>query len=538
MKKPGKVGPLKDKRVSMVACGGPYTVLATDDEEVWAFGANARGQLGLGEQSEESMQPKMLPPPKGMLSWKVELIACGYAHTVFLTDNLCVSESPRAPAPLPGSTRPGKPALSPARLTAPRFVTPRRSVFSCGANSWGQLGLGHTDDRNEPCLVEMLRNVRVQQLDCGAAHTMVVCDAKRSDAKRSKRGDAIDAPPIEDMDVDDGEPRSPDAPEDAPDEPHIPNGPGVYGFGRNKEGQLGLAGPSHMSVNDQIQKQPQKLTELDEYLEDKAGIELRCGGYHTAVLVENREKLLTFGQNCFGQLGLGHMDDRYSPEEVQLPPGVTGSIKMLACGGGHTVVVTESRQVLAFGRNNRGQLGVGDMEHKAHPAVVAELCDKNIVQVECGSKHTMVLTRSDDTDQPELYAIGRNTEGQLGMGDVEHEPAPKRVPDSETFLSCAGGHGHLSVGGFSAHNFFVPVPQLSMRRNRMIELLKAQKLAVAMGGHGRLGHASLMCLLSSDLVQYIGSLLTQRRSGAALTEGEAMIERSPSVSRIIEELRI
>ena len=99
MKIPGLVGPLTDKRVSMVACGGPYTVLATDDEEVWAFGANARGQLGLGEQSEESMKPRKLPPPKGLLSWKVELIACGYAHTVFLTDNLCVSLFPRPTGP-------------------------------------------------------------------------------------------------------------------------------------------------------------------------------------------------------------------------------------------------------------------------------------------------------------------------------------------------------------------------------------------------------------------------------------------------------
>ena len=96
---PGRVAPLTDKRVCMVACGGPYTVLATDDEQVWAFGANARGQLGLGaEQTEdESMEPMLLSPPQGLLSWKVELIACGYAHTVFLTDNLCV------PAPPPRS---------------------------------------------------------------------------------------------------------------------------------------------------------------------------------------------------------------------------------------------------------------------------------------------------------------------------------------------------------------------------------------------------------------------------------------------------
>ena len=342
-------------------------------------------------------------------------------------------------------------------------------MFSCGANSWGQLGLGHTDDRNEPCLVEMLANVRVQQLDCGAAHTMVVCDGKRGENDKGMK----DAPPIEDMDVDDDEPKSPDAPEDVPDEPGIPNGPGVYGFGRNKEGQLGLGSAAHMTVNDQIQKQPQKLSDLTEYLE-KGRIELRCGGYHTAVLVENRHKLLTFGQNCFGQLGLGHMDDKFSPEEVEMPEGTRGAIKMLACGGGHTVVVTESRQVLAFGRNNRGQLGVGDMEHKDHPAVVEELCDKNIVQVECGSKHTMVLTRNVENDEPELYAIGRNTEGQLGMGDVEQEPAPKLVPNSREFLTCAGGHGHLSVGGFSAHNFFVPVPQLSVRRNRMTVLLQVR----------------------------------------------------------------
>lgn len=364
MKTPGLVGPLTDKRVSMVACGGPYTVLATDDEEVWAFGANARGQLGLGEMSEESMQPRKLPPPKGLLSWKVELIACGYAHTVFLTDNLCVLMLCRPLAPFATSwhlvaTRLRRRARAPVRPQAADLslcCEPYRSVFSCGANSWGQLGLGHTDDRNEPCLVEMLANVRVQQLDCGAAHTMVVCDGKRGENEKGMK----DAPPIEDMDVDDDEPKSPDAPEDVPDEPGIPNGPGVYGFGRNKEGQLGLGSAAHMTVNDQIQKQPQKLTDLAEYLE-KGRIELRCGGYHTAVLVENRHKLLTFGQNCFGQLGLGHMEDKFSPEEVEMPSGVQGPIKMLACGGGHTVVVTEARQVLAFGRNNRGQLGVGDM---------------------------------------------------------------------------------------------------------------------------------------------------------------------------------
>ena len=69
-------------------------------------------------------------------------------------------------------------------------------------------------------------------------------------------------------------------------------------------------------------------------------------------------------------------------------------ISILACGGGHTMVVTSHGTVMAFGRNNRGQLGVGDMEHHGKPSLVPKLCGKEIVQVECGSKHTIVLTRA------------------------------------------------------------------------------------------------------------------------------------------------
>ena len=109
-------------------------------------------------------------------------------------------------------------------------------------------------------------------------------------------------------------------------------------------------------------------------------------------------------------------------------------------------MVTEDRHVYAFGRNNRGQLGVGDMDHKMTPAPVDGLHGKDILQVECGSKHTMVLTRSSE-GLPELFAIGRNTEGQLGMGDVEQEPKPTKLDQTDhLFRRTEGGLGHLSVG--------------------------------------------------------------------------------------------
>ena len=425
-------------------------------------------------------------------NWHVELIACGYAHTVFLTENLS-------------------------------------SVFSCGANSWGQLGLGDTDDRNTPCEVEMLSGVAVRQLDCGGAHTVVVCDGPRVPAKyqwwdmsspkvpRSKGADkAPGSPPAE----------APEFGESAGPPP--PTASGVYGFGRNKEGQLGLGKGKGAQLAEQIQKQPKLVGELSPYLPMQGGLELKCGGYHTAVLVEQRKKLLTFGQNCYGQLGLNSNEDVFVPMEVALPLAKSEFVKILACGGGHTMVVTEQavepggepgpQSVLAFGRNNRGQLGVGDTVHKNEPVRVEALCEKDIVQVECGSKHTIVLTRSD-----QLFAIGRNTEGQLGLGDVLQKVEPAQVAAMEWFPSA----GHLSVSGFSAHNFVVPKPMVRLRREQVKVLCICQCRAFSMAMHRRLGANAQAHVLSMDLCALIGMLIPQRRTGADLAGGEEILARSP-----------
>ena len=89
-------------------------------------------------------------------------------------------------------------------------------------------------------------------------------------------------------------------------------------------------------------------------------------------------------------------------------------ISILACGGGHTMVVTSHGTVMAFGRNNRGQLGVGDMEHHGKPSLVPKLCGKEIVQVECGSKHTIVLTRAvrHQNPTPSAPAFSRHEKGE------------------------------------------------------------------------------------------------------------------------------
>jgi alpha-tubulin suppressor-like RCC1 family protein len=40
-------------------------------------------------------------------------------------------------------------------------------LYSCGRNDYGQLGLGHQDDRNIPTLIETLNGKKIVSIGCG-----------------------------------------------------------------------------------------------------------------------------------------------------------------------------------------------------------------------------------------------------------------------------------------------------------------------------------------------------------------------------------
>jgi hypothetical protein len=46
----------------------------------------------------------------------------------------------------------------------------------------------------------------------------------------------------------------------------------------------------------------------------------------------------------------------------------------------------------APGRNEKGQLGVGDTKRRDVPTVIEALRDHNIVGAACGKNHTLILT--------------------------------------------------------------------------------------------------------------------------------------------------
>lgn len=82
-----------------------------------------------------------------------------------------------------------------------------------------------------------------------------------------------------------------------------------------------------------------------------------------------------------------------------------------SCTACHSVLITEDGKAMTLGRNDKGQLGLGDTVTRATPVVVDGLKAHKIIDAACGKGHTLFLT-----DKGIVYSCGDNTMGQLGIG--------------------------------------------------------------------------------------------------------------------------
>lgn len=101
-----------------------------------------------------------------------------------------------------------------------------------------------------------------------------------------------------------------------------------------------------------------------------------------------------WGRGEDGQLGLGDTSDQDEPTYVDALRGV--GVRQIACGSGHTVVLTTDGEVYTWGRGDDGRLGHGDNGWKYVPRITQSLAGHIIVQVTCGSYHTAAISSNGD----------------------------------------------------------------------------------------------------------------------------------------------
>src|SRR5579863_63472 len=102
-------------------------------------------------------------------------------------------------------------------------------------------------------------------------------------------------------------------------------------------------------------------------------------------------------------------------------------------GLGHTIFVEKSKRVIySLGRNNYGQLGLGDYIDRTTPQKITFDFKSIIISVACGHAHTLVITKFG-----EIYGWGCNCDGQLGLGDTIDRIVPHKLPIEDVkSVSC------------------------------------------------------------------------------------------------------
>ena len=195
---PKLVRALASVRVTKVACSYYHTIVATENDVVYAFGRNDFGQLGCGTE-EDTSAPKPVDALRGR---HVVSLACGQYHTIVACESPygCVAfgkndygqlgiaatnaEPKLVPTPLgPIPDEDGRVSLV-AQVACGYYhtvgITEEGKVFSFGRNDYGQLGHGDRQNVRNPRIVDALRDETVIQVSCGCYHTLFLVDDGRA----------------------------------------------------------------------------------------------------------------------------------------------------------------------------------------------------------------------------------------------------------------------------------------------------------------------------------------------------------------------
>ncbi|XP_058241590.1 probable E3 ubiquitin-protein ligase HERC3 isoform X3 [Hemibagrus wyckioides] len=306
--KPELVGALDAQKIAGVACGQAHSLALNEQGQVFAWGAGEWGQLGLGTAEESVRVPRLI---KKLCEYRISQVMCGNQHCIALSKDgqlftwgqnssgqLGLGKGePSSLSPQPLKSLCGIPLAQISAGGDHSFaLSLSGAVFGWGRNSAGQLGLNDEQDRAVPCHIKFLRSQKVVYISCGEEHTAALTkDGGLFTFGNGSRGqlghDSTNNEPLPRRVL---ELMGTEVSQIACGRHHtlafVPSTGLVYAFGCNVQGQLGLGIKGNATIPLPVRNiQPPFLnnSQTDQYSISR----IHCGGDHSFLL-------LSHGKNC------------------------------------------------------------------------------------------------------------------------------------------------------------------------------------------------------------------------------------------------
>ncbi|XP_074120103.1 RCC1-like G exchanging factor-like protein [Sminthopsis crassicaudata] len=357
-----------DARVSSVACGYGFTLLASQTQDitkVWGMGLNKDSQLGFHRSRKNKsrgyeyvLEPSPVPLPLDRpQETRVLQVACGRAHSLILTDregvlsmgnnsygqcgravvaNEIYSESHQVHRMQDFD---GRVVQIVCGQDHSLFLTDKGEVYSCGWGADGQTGLGHYNITSTPTKVGgAIGGVKIVQVATYGDFCLAV----------SADGDLFGWGNSEYLQL---------ASVTEATQVNVPTHLPFSGIGKvkqaacggtsgavlNEEGNVfvwgyGILGKGPNLMETALPEMiPPTLFGLSDFSPDVRVSHIRCGLSQFAALT-NKGELFVWGKNIRGCLGIGRLEDQYFPWRVTMP----GEPVQVACGVDHMVSLAKS----------------------------------------------------------------------------------------------------------------------------------------------------------------------------------------------------
>ena len=353
---------------------------------LWAWGFNTDGQLGLGDVTARSSPVQVgtdtnwasvnhstpVNPGQGTITTAIKTTGTLWSWGLNTNGRLGIGNSPtRCEFPVQVGTDTNWASVSAGSTTTTMAVKTDGTLWGWGTGANGVLGGGNTTNRSSP--VQIHTSTNWLTVSVGGGHSLAI-----------RTG-----------------------------------GGSLWAWGLNTIGQLGQG-------NTTVRSSPVQVgTDTD-------WSSVSAGNLHS-MAIKTTGTLWAWGGNTYGKLGLGDTTNRSSPVQV----GTDTNWQSVSSGGEQTMAIKTNGTLWAWGLLLQTKGGIF-----SSPVQIGTDTDWSKVVVSSNSTYYYDFALAIKTDGT-LWAWGANNSGQLGLGDINDRISPTQVGTDTNWAS-------LNVGTWSS----------------------------------------------------------------------------------------